>query len=60
MVIPEEAELVNLIFKTYLKEKTLAATCKWLTSNKVEIPKEIRGGGSPRAKFLRLEMFTGY
>lgn len=55
MVIPEEAELVNLIFKTYLKEKTLAATCKWLTSNKVEIPKEIRGGGSPRAKFLRLE-----
>lgn len=55
VVIPEEAELVNLIFKTYLKEKTLAATCKWLTSNKVEIPKEIRGGGSPRAKFLRLE-----
>ena len=55
VVVPEEAELVNLIFKTYLKEKTLAATCKWLTSNKVQIPKEIRGGGNPRAKFLRLE-----
>ncbi len=55
VIIPEEAELVNLMFKTYLKEKTLAATCKWLTSNKVQIPKEVRGGGGPRAKYLRLE-----
>nr|BFD66927.1 hypothetical protein HAGR004_19490 [Bdellovibrio sp. HAGR004] len=55
VIEPEEANLVNLIFNTYLKEKTLAATCKWLTSNKIQLPREIRGAGNPRAKYLRLE-----
>ena len=51
-IVPEEAELVKLIFKTFLKELTLAATAQALNAEGVKIPRRIRGGGSARGKVV--------
>ena len=54
--VPEEAEVVKLIFKTFLREGTLAATAKWLNGEKVRYPRHVRGGGQVRAKILKIDM----
>jgi len=53
-IVPEEAELVKLFFQTFLREQTLAATAKWLNSNKIAVPRRVRGGGSIRGKNVRI------
>lgn len=55
-IVPEEAEVVKLIFKTFLREGTLAATAKWLNAEKVWYPRQVRGGGHVRAKILKIDM----
>ena len=54
-IVPEEAELVKLFFQTFLREQTLAATAKWLNSNKIAVPRRVHGGGSIRAKTVRFD-----
>lgn len=54
-IVPEEAELVKLIFKTFIKEGTLAQTAKRLNANKVKFPRQVRGGGSARAKIFHID-----
>lgn len=53
--VPEEVELVKLFFQTFLKEQTLAATAKHLNAQGVKIPRQVRGGGSIRAKVIRFD-----
>jgi hypothetical protein len=55
-VVPEEAEVVKLIFKTFLREGTLAATAKWLNAEKVKYPRQVHGGGQVRAKILKIDL----
>lgn len=55
-IVPEEAEVVKLIFKTFLKEGTLAATAKWLNGENVKCPRRVRGGGHVRSKILKIDM----
>jgi site-specific DNA recombinase len=54
-VVPEEAELVHLFFKTFLKEQTLAKTAKKLNEQGVKIPRQVRGGGSVRGNSIRFD-----
>jgi site-specific DNA recombinase len=56
MILPEEAELVRLIFKTFIKEGTLAATAQWLNKYNIKCPRPVRGGGGQRAKVFRFDM----
>jgi site-specific DNA recombinase len=56
VVVPGEAELVRLIFSTFLKKETMAKTAKWLNDQKIEPPRRVRCGGGHRAKFFRFEM----
>ncbi|MGZ3803923.1 MAG: recombinase family protein [Pseudobdellovibrionaceae bacterium] len=45
---PEEAEIVKLTFHAFLKHETLAATCKFLNSQKIRLPKRVHGSGAIR------------
>lgn len=56
LIVPEEAETIRLIFKTFLREGSLAATAKWLNDQKVRYPREMRGGGKYRAKIFRIDL----
>ncbi len=56
LIVPEEAETIRLIFKTFLREGSLAATAKWLNDEKVRYPREMRGGGKYRAKIFRIDL----
>jgi site-specific DNA recombinase len=56
LILPEEAEIVRLIFKTFIKEGTLAATAQWLNRHNIKCPRPVRGGGSQRAKVFRFDM----
>lgn len=47
-VDPDEAEIVKMAFTAFLKQGTVAATAKFLTANKVSMPKKVYGGGSIR------------
>ncbi len=55
-IVPEESEVVKLIFKTFLREGTLAATAKWLNNENVKFPRRVLGGGHVRSKLLRIDM----
>ena len=54
-IVESEAELVRLIFKTFLKEKTLAAAAKFLNKEEVRLPQRMRNGGSIRNDSVRFE-----
>ena len=54
-IIPEEAELVKLVFATFLKQETLAATAQWLNQNRVEQPTRMKGSGKDRGKTFRID-----
>ncbi len=56
MVVEEEAELVRRVFQTFLKEETLAATAKRLNSEKLELPRKVRAGGSVRGKHWHVDL----
>lgn len=53
-VVPEHAEIIQLVFRTYLKEETLAKTAKALNELKIELPPTITGRG--RTGIFRLDM----
>lgn len=55
-VIEEEAELVRLLFATFLNQETLAQTCKHLNAAGVKIKKQMEGGGSPRIGFFKIDL----
>lgn len=42
-IVPEHAEIIRLVFKTFLREETLAKTAKALNEWKIELPPAIRG-----------------
>jgi site-specific DNA recombinase len=56
VVVPDEAELVKVIFKTFLKEQTLAQTAKSLNDKGLTTPRMMKGGGGIRAKDFRISM----
>lgn len=56
VIDPEEAEIVRLIFKTFLKEQSLAQTVKFLNREGVKLPRAMRGGGSTRNGTLGIDM----
>lgn len=47
-VDPEEAEVVKFVFQSFLKQGTLAATAKFLTANKIQLPRKVHGSGAVR------------
>lgn len=55
LIVPEEAQVVRVVFSAFLKRETLAQTAKWLNDQKIELPKRVKGGGSVRAGTFRLE-----
>ncbi len=55
-VVPEEAELVRLVFSTFLKEETLAKTAKRLNKDGVLFPRSVRGSGAVRGRIWRISM----
>jgi site-specific DNA recombinase len=55
-VIEEEAELVRLIFSTFLNEGTLSLTAKKLNNTGVKIKKQVQGGGGPRVGFFKIDL----
>ena len=50
-----EAEIVKLAFNAFLKQGTLAATAKFLTSQGVRMPKKVHGGGAVRESQLTID-----
>ncbi|WP_413289249.1 recombinase family protein [Bdellovibrio sp. HCB337] len=54
-IIPEEAEIVRMIFDTFLKEETLAKTAKHLNDKGITLPRQVRGGGPTRSSIFRIE-----
>ena len=58
-VVEDEAEIVRLVFKTYLETQTIAQTAKRLNDMKVKFPRTPRGSGTPRGKFFRMSMIHG-
>lgn len=47
-VDPDEAEIVKFVFQSFLKQGTLAATAKFLTSKNIRPPKKVHGSGAVR------------
>lgn len=45
---PEEAEMVRFAFQSFLKIETLAATAKFLTANRIQLPRKVHGSGAIR------------
>lgn len=54
-IIPEEAELVKLMFEIFLQEETLASTAKYLNAKGYALPRKVRGGGSVRASVFKID-----
>lgn len=54
IVDPEQAEIVKMVFKTFLKERTLSKAGKWLNDNGYKLSTLMRGGGGK----ARLKHFT--
>ncbi len=54
-IVESEAELVRLIFSTFLKEKTLAAAAKYLNQAEVRLPKKVRHCGAVRGNSIRFD-----
>lgn len=55
-IVPEDAELVRRVFRTFLKEETLAMTAKRLNLEGVLFPRSVRGSGGVRARIWRMNM----
>lgn len=53
-VVPEHAEVIRQVFKTFLKEETLAKTAKSLNELKIELPPTVTGRG--RSGIFQLDM----
>jgi DNA invertase Pin-like site-specific DNA recombinase len=51
----EEAEIVKMIFATFLKEETLVKTAKYLNDKGMTLPRRMRGSGGTRASFFRMD-----
>lgn len=49
-VVPEQAEIVRLIFKKFLEIETLSQTAKWLNGQGIDLPRKVLGGGGARTK----------
>ena len=45
---PDEAEIVRFAFRSFIRHGTLAATAKFLTANKIRLPKKVHGSGAIR------------
>lgn len=45
---PDEAEIVRFAFRAFIKQGTLAATAKFLTANKISLPRKVHGSGAIR------------
>ncbi len=54
-IVPDESEIVKLIFKTFLREGSLAAAAKSLNEQKVRCPLKVRGGGGIRSKIFLID-----
>ncbi len=54
-IVPEEAEVVKLIFTIFLQKETLAQTAKWLNDQRIEYPRHVRGSGVPRGRIFKVE-----
>jgi DNA invertase Pin-like site-specific DNA recombinase len=54
-VVPDEAELVRLIFSYFLKEETSAKAAKRLNAEKIFPPRKVRGGGSSRERIWQMD-----
>ena len=55
-VVPDEAEVVQEVFKTFLKQETLAKTAKSMNEKGITFPRMPRGGGKPRTGIFRIDM----
>ena len=55
-IVADEAELVRLVFKTFLSEETLAKTAKRLNQEGALFPRAVRGGGGLRGRNWRMNM----
>ena len=55
-IVPEEAELIRLVFQTFLKEEMLAKTAKRLNQEGVLFPRSVRGSGALRGRIWRVNM----
>lgn len=53
--VPEEVEIVKTLFRTFIKEGSLAAASKALNEMKIQIPRRVWGGGSVRGKHIRYD-----
>ena len=51
-----EAELVRLVFETFLREETLAKTAKRLNTDGALFPRAVRGSGGLRGRIWRMNM----
>lgn len=59
VVVEKEAEIVRLIFKTYLEEQSLAQTAKRINDMSVALPKTRAAAGISRGEFFRAQMIHG-
>ncbi len=55
-IVPEEAEIIRLIFKKFLEIETLMQTTRWLNDQGLAPPRKVQGGGAPRSKIFRIDM----
>ncbi len=55
-IVADEAELVRLVFTTFLKEETLAKTAKKLNKDGVSFPRAVRGSGRMRGRIWRMSL----
>lgn len=55
IISEDEAEIVKMMFATFLKEETLAKTAKYLNEKGIKLPRRVHGGGSVRSSIFRIE-----
>lgn len=55
-IVPEEAELVKLVFDTFIVEETLANTAKRLNRDEVSFPRARGSSGRPRGRIWQINM----
>jgi len=55
-IVPEEAEIIKIIFKKFLELETMMHTTRWLNDKGLTLPRRVIGGGGPRAKIFRIDM----
>jgi len=58
-IVPEEAEIVCEVFKTFLKEETIAQTAKSLNARNIKLPRKMRGSGCLRSSHFRIDNTHG-